>query len=343
MAAFTTLLLQWFAANERDLPWRATKDAYAIWLSEIILQQTRVQQGTDYWLRFLRRWPTIECLAQASEDEVMREWQGLGYYSRARHLHQTAKIIVQQGVFPSSFEQIRMLPGIGNYTAAAISSIAFGLPVAAIDGNAYRVLSRYFAIDTPINTAYAKREFAALAQSLLPTDNPSAFNQAMMDFGSLQCVPKSPSCTTCPLAESCQAFRQNAVENYPVKSRTINSLRRNLIYIFVHNKGGLLLRRRETNDIWKKLWEPVLAYDHTEGAEASGCSDIYAQYGTLGELTLLAKDMRHVLSHRIIYADFYRLETEKATHLFNGYQWVSDISQYALPRLIEKMVAAGKY
>lgn len=183
---FTTTILEWFEENRRDLPWRETSDPYAIWLSEIILQQTRIQQGMAYWQRFMERWPTVEQLAAATEDEVLRLWQGLGYYSRARNLHAAAQQIVAMGGFPTTFEGIRSLKGVGDYTAAAIASIAFGLPVAVVDGNVYRVLARHFGIDTPINTTEGKKLFAALAQELLPHDKPSDYNQAMMDFGAIQ-------------------------------------------------------------------------------------------------------------------------------------------------------------
>ena len=199
---FASVLLKWFRENGRDLPWRQTRDPYAIWLSEIILQQTQVKQGWDYWERFIHRWPTVEALAAATEDEVLREWQGLGYYSRARNLHYAAKQIVALGHFPDTLDEIRKLKGVGDYTAAAIGSIAFGLPAAVVDGNVYRVLARHFGIDTPINTTEGKKEFQALAQSLLPIDiSPSSFllppsseyNQAIMDFGAIQCTPSSPN------------------------------------------------------------------------------------------------------------------------------------------------------
>ncbi|MBQ2194096.1 MAG: A/G-specific adenine glycosylase, partial [Bacteroidales bacterium] len=202
---FTSAILQWYAANGRDLPWRRTRDPYAIWLSEIILQQTRIAQGQAYWERFMARFPDVESLAAASEDEVLRLWEGLGYYSRGRNLLAAARQIATAGAFPSTLEGIRNLKGVGDYTAAAIGSIAFGLPAAVVDGNVYRVLSRYYGIDTPIGSTAAKKEFTALAQSLLPADRPGDFNQAMMDFGALQCTPASPDCLTCPLADTCRA------------------------------------------------------------------------------------------------------------------------------------------
>ena len=214
---FSTTILNWFHENGRALPWRETNDPYAIWLSEVILQQTRIDQGRPYWERFIHRWPSVNHLAAATEDEVLREWQGLGYYSRARHLHQAAKQIVELGGFPTTIAGLRTLKGVGDYTAAAIGSIAYGLPVAVVDGNVYRVLARYFGISTPINSTEGKKEFAALAQDLLPTGMAnndtlsSLYNQAMMDFGAIQCTPSNPLCIQCPLAESCTALRLGKV------------------------------------------------------------------------------------------------------------------------------------
>ena len=230
---FTTTILNWFCENSRALPWRETNDPYAIWLSEIILQQTRIEQGLPYWQRFMQRWHTIEELAAASEDEVLREWQGLGYYSRARNLHTAAKQVVEMGGFPRTLEGIKQLKGVGDYTAAAIGSIAFNLPAAVVDGNVYRVLARHYGIVTPINTTEGKKEFTALAQSLLPAKQASAFNQAIMDFGAIQCTPLSPNCLSCPLQETCIAFRENKVTELPVKQKTLKIKERHLTYIYI--------------------------------------------------------------------------------------------------------------
>ena len=237
--SFSTTLLEWFREHGRALPWRETHDPYAVWLSEIILQQTQVKQGWAYWERFMRRWPTVEELAAASEDEVLREWQGLGYYSRARNLHTAAKQIVALGAFPTTIDGLRKLKGVGDYTAAAIGSIAFGLPAAVVDGNVYRVLARHFGIETPINTTEGKKEFAALAQELLLTalnkegQGADLFNQAMMDFGATQCTPSSPHCLKCPLQETCVAFRTDRVAALPVKLKTLKVKERYLTYIYI--------------------------------------------------------------------------------------------------------------
>lgn len=248
--SFTTTILRWFQENGRSLPWRETRDPYAIWLSEIILQQTRIEQGKPYWERFMRRWHTVEELAAASEDEVLREWQGLGYYSRARNLHYAAKQIVAMGGFPTTLEGIKSLKGIGDYTAAAIGSIAFDIPAAVVDGNVYRVLARHYGIDTPINTTGGKKEFTALAQELLLPAldregmGAGLFNQAMMDFGAIQCTPSSPLCTTCPLQETCVALREGRIEQLPVKRKTLKIKERHLTYIYIRCKGMTAIHRR---------------------------------------------------------------------------------------------------
>lgn len=318
---FSTTLLNWFALNGRDLPWRHTKDAYAIWLSEVILQQTRIQQGMDYWLRFVRRWPRVEDLAAASEDEVLREWQGLGYYSRARNLHAAAQQIKANGSFPNTLDGIKKLKGVGDYTAAAIGSIAFGLPAAVVDGNVYRVLARHYGIDTPINTTQGKRLFTELAQSLLPVDQPASFNQAMMDFGAIQCTPTSPKCVLCPLQESCEAFRSGRVGELPVKEKKLTIQTRRFTYMYIRCQGKTAIRKRAAGDIWQGLWEPVLA----------------EECGMLAGAKLLRKDVKHVLTHRILLADFYLLETEAFPALPEGYIWIdeTELDKYAVPRLIE--------
>lgn len=347
---FTLAILRWYESHARQLPWRASRDPYAIWLSEVILQQTRIQQGWAYWERFMRRWPTVGQLAAATEDEVLREWQGLGYYSRARHLHQAARQIAARGAFPDTYDGIRSLKGVGDYTAAAIASIAFGLPVAAVDGNVYRVLARYFAIDTPINTTAGKREFGSLAQSLLPMGRASAFNQAMMDFGSLQCTPQSPSCDLCPLVESCGAYRSARVGELPVKLRKMQVRERHLTYYYIRHEGCVAIHRRGEGDIWQGLWEPFLI-ERDAGASVADVSvpDFAGlPVGSLdtGRLTLLRQGVRHVLTHRVLWADFYLWEPVTRPELPPDFIWIneSDIGQYALPRLVEMMVeAVGLY
>ena len=319
---FNVALLEWFRENGRDLPWRQTRDPYAIWLSEIILQQTQVKQGWEYWERFMHRWPTVEALAAATEDEVLREWQGLGYYSRARNLHYAAKQIVTLGHFPDTLEDIKQLKGVGDYTAAAIGSIAFGLPAAVVDGNVYRVLARHFGIDTPINTTEGKKLFAALAQELLPPNEAAAYNQAIMDFGAVQCTPQSPKCMECMLAESCEALRSGRVNELPVKLKTLKVTERHLIYIYIRCQGQTAIRRRGPGDIWQGLWEPML---------------VDAESAVPPTASLLRQNVKHVLTHRVLYADFYLLETDKRPKLPSDYIWIAEsaLDNYALPRLIE--------
>ena len=316
---FTTTILNWFCENSRALPWRETNDPYAIWLSEIILQQTRIEQGLPYWQRFMQRWHTIEELAAASEDEVLREWQGLGYYSRARNLHTAAKQVVEMGGFPRTLEGIKQLKGVGDYTAAAIGSIAFNLPAAVVDGNVYRVLSRYYGIATPINTTEGKKEFTALAQSLLPKKEASAFNQAMMDFGAIQCTPSTPHCPSCPLQETCIAFRENKVTELPVKQKTLKIKERHLTYIYIRCNGETAIHRRTAGDIWQGLYEPWLTDEVPSGA------------------ILLRQNVKHVLTHRVLYADFWLWEPDQKPELPTDYLWIkeADIDNYGVPRLIE--------
>lgn len=383
MNSFSNTILSWFRENGRELPWRETKNPYAIWLSEIILQQTRIAQGWEYWERFMAQYPTVEDLAAAHEDEVLKLWQGLGYYSRARNLHTAAKQIVALGHFPDTLEGIKQLKGVGDYTAAAIGSFAFDIPAAVVDGNVYRVLARYFGIDTPINSTQGKKEFAALAQSLLPSSKASdslssfspasdfqsslslvaAYNQAMMDFGAIQCTPQSPKCLLCPLAETCEAMRTNRVAELPVKQKTMKVKTRHLSYIYIRCKGETAIHRRGEGDIWQGLWEPFNASDIAEAcaspssAQASLSSTKFStsltklssfkkelaadlHLSNVDALQLLAQDVKHVLTHRILLADFYLLETDAHPQLPDDYIWIKEeeIEDYGIPRLIELLL-----
>ena len=319
---FTPTILHWYAENGRDLPWRRTRDPYAVWLSEIILQQTRVAQGWTYWERFMERFPTVESLAEAPEDEVLRLWQGLGYYSRARNLHAAAKQIAALGSFPDTLDGIRALKGVGDYTAAAIGSIAFGLPAAVVDGNVYRVLARYFGIATPVGTTAAKKEFTALAARLLPEDAPAAFNQGMMDFGATCCTPVNPACLTCPLQPSCQAFRTGRVELLPVKQAAAKPVERHLTYVYVRFEGQTAIHRRGPGDIWQGLWEPL------------------AVSAVPADARLVIKDFKHQLTHRTLFTDFYLWEPDERPSLPEGYIWIdeAELDAYAKPRLFELLL-----
>ncbi len=335
MHPFSRTILDWYACNGRDLPWRRTQDPYAVWLSEIILQQTRIVQGMDYWKRFLKRFPTVQDLAAASEDEVMRLWEGLGYYSRARNLHAAAQQIVTLGAFPTTLEGISSLKGVGDYTAAAIGSICFGLPAAVVDGNVYRVLARHFGVETPVGTTAAKKEFTALAQRLLPPGEASAFNQGMMDFGALQCTPQNPDCLTCPLQASCHAFRTGRQGLLPVKKAAAKVQERHLSYVYVRFNGETAIRKRPAGDIWQGLWEP-LRLPVGAGNDAS-----HAAFSE-DALQLLRKGVKHQLTHRTLIADFYLWEPVQRPQLPDGYLWIqeTELDRYGKPRLFEKLLEA---
>ena len=373
---FASTIVSWFGECGRDLPWRHTKDAYAIWLSEVILQQTRIVQGQAYWERMMERWPSVEALAAASEDEVLRMWQGLGYYSRARNLHEAARQVVAMGRFPDSLKGIKALKGVGDYTAAAIACFAFGVPAAVVDGNVYRVLARYFDIDVPINSSQGKRVFAELAQSLLPQSEAVAYNQGIMDFGAMVCTPMAPRCAECPLMVSCAAFRSGRVDVLPVKLKTVKVRERHLAYVFVRcwERGDgvpmTAIHRRSKGDIWQGLWEPFNASVADERASSpeeiarmlySKCSDVDGAEVLLrqGEglsadmdfpagkcnsklpvLRLVAKGVKHVLTHRILLVDFYILDVTSRPALPDGYVWVSEeeLERYAMPKVIVKYV-----
>ena len=329
---FAATLLQWFKNNGRSLPWRETNDPYAIWLSEVILQQTRIAQGMSYWERFMAQWPTINDLAAATEDEVLKAWQGLGYYSRARNLHTAAQQIAELGAFPQTFKELKTLKGVGDYTAAAVASIAFGEPVAVVDGNVYRVLSRYYGIDTPIDSTEGKKEFQALAQSLLPTNEPAKYNEAIMDFGAIQCTPTSPRCTACPLCESCVAFREQRINELPIKSKKVKQRERHFTYLYIEYKGEIAIHQRGAGDIWQGLWEFPQAEQLTSPKDAIWKT----------EAQLLQKGVKHILTHQILLADIYLWRPKIRPQLPSEFIWIEkqDLENYALPRLIEILLKA---
>ena len=322
---FSKTILNWYAINGRELPWRQTTNPYAIWLSEVIMQQTRIAQGTAYWERFMKRWPNVHELAKATEDEVLREWQGLGYYSRARNLYKAAQQIVGLGRFPQTYKELKQLKGIGEYTAAAVSSISFAEPVAVVDGNVYRVLARYFGIDTPIDSAEGKKVFKTMAQEYLPKEAPAAYNQGMMDFGAIQCTPGSPNCEVCPLIDTCFAANNNKVADLPVKAKKTKQRERHFSFIYIRCNGETAIRRRGAGDIWQGLWE-------LPTKELLG--------NAIENATLIKKNVKHILTHQIIFTDFYLLETDTPPSLPADYIWIkeSEIERYALPRLIDLLV-----
>ena len=329
---FAVTLLQWFKNNGRSLPWRETKDAYAIWLSEVILQQTRIVQGMSYWERFMAQWPTVNDLAAATENEVLKAWQGLGYYSRARNLHTAAQQVMKLGGFPQTFKELKTLKGVGDYTAAAIASIAFGEPVAVVDGNVYRVLSRYYGIETPIDSTEGKKEFQALAQSLLPINEPADYNEAIMDFGATQCTPNSPHCSACPLCEICVAFREQRINELPVKSKKVKQRERHFTYLCIEYEGKIAIHQRGAGDIWQGLWE-FPQEEHLTSSEDSAWEN---------EAQLLQKGVKHILTHQILLADIYLWRPKHRPQLLSEFIWIEkqDLENYALPRLIEILIKA---
>lgn len=341
-------LFAWYDEHQRDLPWRTTRDPYKIWISEIILQQTRVAQGYDYFVRFVECFPTVEALAQASEDEVMRLWQGLGYYSRARNLHAAAKKIVDMGGFPRTYDEIRKLKGVGDYTAAAIASFAFDEPKAAVDGNVCRVWSRVFNIDTPVDTLRGKRIIAELAQTLLPAAHAAKYNQTIMEFGALQCVSKNPDCVICPLAEKCMALAEGRVDALPVKSHKVKVTPRYLSYLYIHNGESLLLHKRTGNDIWQNLYELPLIETaeqmHEEKVFEHAEFDVWKPFIPYYIYRGCVNGVKHVLSHRVLHATFYELEVYGPLNCPEHFVVVpfSELYRYAFPRLIDRYLKSQK-
>ena len=311
-AAIRKILNEWYLINKRTLPWRETKDPYKIWISEIILQQTRVNQGLDYYNRFIERFPDVKSLAEAGEDEVLKYWQGLGYYSRARNLHKAAKQIMNKynGAFPTVYHEVLSLSGVGEYTAAAVCSLAYHQPYAVVDGNVYRVLSRLTGSSTPIDTSVGKKEFSAVAQQLLFITSPDVHNQAMMDFGALQCTPANPDCEICVLQDFCEAYKLNIVGQLPVKQGKTNVKNRSSNYFFIKNDDYTYLKKRTGKDIWQNLYEfPLIETDKEMNFQELTETESFRQLFGETELTVqkISHPVKHILSHRIINAVFYKI------------------------------------
>ena len=324
-------LLKWYGKNKRDLPWRKNPQAYRIWLCEIIMQQTRISQGISYYEKFVKAYPTPADLAAAPEDEVLKLWQGLGYYSRARNLHAAAKSM--NGKFPTTYEGVRALKGVGDYTAAAICSIAYNMPYAVVDGNVFRVLSRVFGIQTPIDSTDGKKEFSMLAQKLLDKKNPGDFNQALMDFGALVCTPQAPQCDKCPFEKKCVARLKNQVEKFPVKAQKTKISTRYFHYIYVEQGNYLWLHKRSGKDIWQNLYELPLV-------ETSDEKLTPPTWLGNAKITPVGKPVKHVLSHQIIYARLYKVKISPSRKLPADFLRISrkDFPKYAISRLVQKLV-----
>jgi len=337
------LLTEWYKQNKRDLPWRDISDPYKIWISEIILQQTRVNQGMNYYLRFIERFQTVEELAKADEDEVLKYWQGLGYYTRARNLHKAAKQVVSDfnGIFPTQHADILKLAGIGDYTAAAISSFAFNQPYAVVDGNVFRVLARVFGIETAIDSNSGKKEFTQLAQNLLSKTDPALHNQAIMEFGALQCVPASPDCNNCPLISHCRAFELNTVSKLPVKSQKTKVSNRYFNYLFIEFQGNTFIQKRTAKDVWQNLYEfPLIETDHLLSSSELIENDYFkSMFDDVTETNILktSNPMKHVLSHRVIYAQFISIRISNLSKSLNQFNQIkiNDLDDFAVSRLME--------
>ncbi|MBA2613295.1 MAG: A/G-specific adenine glycosylase [Bacteroidetes bacterium] len=336
-------LILWYKKNKRDLPWRHETDAYKIWLSEIILQQTQVVQGMGYYLRFIQKYPQVSQLAAANEDEVLKLWQGLGYYSRARNLHATAKVINSQykGLFPTNYEDIRALKGIGDYTAAAISSFAYNLPFAVVDGNVYRILSRLFGIDTPIDSGQGKKEFQVLATQLLDKKEPALYNQAIMEFGSQYCKPTKPDCENCIFNAKCFAFKAARVSELPVKAKKTKVSNRFLNYVVLIDKNNkIYLNKRSANDIWKGLYEFYLIESEKEisSLQLLKHSKLKQMAGQKFSLLYTSKSYKHILSHQHLFAKFYVIKTESILDKKQTKTGVDNLTDFAFSRLSEKFI-----
>lgn len=346
----TESLLHWYNQNKRPLPWRGTRDPYRIWLSEVILQQTRVAQGTDYYHRFLEAFPDVHSLAAADEQEVLKLWQGLGYYSRARNMHHSAKEVVEKfrGVFPDSSSGLKKLKGIGEYTAAAIASICFDEATTVLDGNVARVISRLYAIENPVDSNEGKKTITALANNLLDTNHPGTFNQAVMELGALVCTPKSPACSICPIAFACEVLKRNQIENFPVKTPKKTPTTRHLNYLVISftkdQKEFILMRKRTGNDIWKNMYdfpciESVYASDATDVLESSEKSGLFGGYSFV--VKHVSDEYIHQLTHRRLLARFIRIELQGIPKSQDNITSIRKdlIAELPLPRLIDRYLA----
>ena len=343
--SFTPAILAWYRKNARTLPWRETSDPYRIWLSEIILQQTRVDQGMPYYHRFIEKFPDIRSLAKAKEETVLRLWQGLGYYSRARNLHAAARQVVKDfdGKFPADYEKLKSLKGVGEYTAAAIASFAFGLPHPVVDGNVFRLLSRYFGIDTPIDTTAGKKEFISLAEGLIDKKDPATFNQAIMEFGSMQCRPANPDCGNCPLVKDCFAFNNDCVDELPVKQSKTKVRMRYFHYFVIRNGNSFYLNKRKSKDIWLGLFDfPMIESSKPIKPDSllrpTNLKEFFGKRKPV--VKSISHEHKHILSHQKIHARFYELHGEIPESIVSKQGWIrvsrKTINKYALPRLIEK-------
>lgn len=349
-STFATSLLSWHAQIDRKLPWKDSNDPYKIWLSEIIMQQTRVAQGTPYYLKFIEAFPTIVDLANAEEGQVMKLWQGLGYYSRARNLHYTAKTVRDQyqGVFPNKYDDILALKGIGKYTAAAISSFAFGNEYPVVDGNVIRLISRFFGITEAIDTTPGLKKIHSLAEKLIQGSNPAHYNQAIMDFGALVCTPKSPNCQQCPFQDNCLAYKNDQIAIIPFKSKKIKKKTRYFHFLQITDQeGNTLLNYRAKKDIWQSLYDfPLIENDSAETILISQIKDfLINNFGcSIIDLKQPTKVYKHILSHQTLFGQFYKIQVDEITKDTNPFIRIKieDMESYAFPVLISNYLKEEK-
>lgn len=337
---FSKEIISWYEVNKRDLPWRKTKNPYHIWLSEIILQQTRVEQGLPYYNKFIDKFPTITDLHKADESEVLKLWQGLGYYSRARNLHKAAHQIVEtfDRQFPDNKKELLKLTGVGDYTASAIASFCYKEPTAVIDGNVYRVLSRYFGIKTPIDSSEGKKLFEQVANDMLNKNCPDTYNQAIMEFGALQCTPKSPNCSNCPLQIDCIAKREGIIDQLPVKSKKTKQRDRYFYYLDIESNDRTYLNKRTKKDIWQNLYEyPLIEKDNPIDINHIFDEPEFKVLNLKSPvIERTSSEVKHVLSHQIIHAVFIKIKSKQPLTSNQLVEIeVKDIHQFPTHRLME--------
>jgi A/G-specific adenine glycosylase len=346
-SGFNNAITFWFNENKRNLPWRNTKDPYKIWVSEIILQQTRVNQGIEYYKNFIRKFKNINALAGADINEVLKIWQGLGYYSRARNMHETAKKVVREmgGIFPAKYEEIIKLKGIGKYTAAAIASICFGESIPVVDGNVYRVISRYKGISTMINSNSAYSEFYSTVKKLMSTSEPGTFNQSVMELGAIICTPKKPDCKQCPVAKGCYARKNNKIDLLPAKSKNTKVRKRYFNYLVISNNENILIKKRVQNDIWKSLFDfPLIESKKNISVYELLHLDEFRNNWKFKKIDLLniSKTYEHKLTHQIIYARFYKFklsDSEMPVIPDISMTKLKQLHSFPVPRLVDKYLS----
>ena len=352
MKDFNGVLRKWYLKNRRELPWRETSDPYLIWLSEIMLQQTRVEQGLPYWVSFTSTFPTISDLAKAPEEQIMRMWQGLGYYSRARNLHAAAKQVATEhnGRFPSNYKNIRTLKGIGDYTAAAIASFSFNLPHAVVDGNVYRFLSRFFGIETPIDSTEGKKIFAELAEKLLDRKEPGLHNQAIMEFGAMQCKPANPYCEACPFAIECIALKNKQVNILPVKSKKTKVRDRHFHFIIIHDGTKTIVSKRVLKDIWQGLYQfPLIETEGKKSLNPETAISFAKEVLGNDNLALIKKSsqIKHLLSHQTLHCYFWWMSAENLNKkkALAGYEVINinHLDNIGMPQLIVKYLSENNF